>query len=124
MDEPDRATAILKTLDVQATIDWYTRIGFRLLGYAPESEPTWCAVARDGVCLQFLDGETPWPEPPLFTGTIYIYPESVRALYEEIKDRVEPAWGPEIREWGARELGLQDPNGYFITFTESADLEG
>jgi hypothetical protein len=24
------------------------------------------------------------------------------------------------REWGTRELGLQDPNGYFLTFTEPA----
>ena len=31
---------------------------------------------------------------------------------------VTAAWGPEVREWGARELGFQDPNGYFITFTE------
>jgi hypothetical protein len=26
----------------------------------------------------------------------------------------EPAWGPEVREWGTRELGLQDPNGYSV----------
>jgi len=26
-------------------------------------------------------------------------------------------WGVEDREWGARELTLQDPNGYFLTFS-------
>jgi hypothetical protein len=31
-----------------------------------------------------------------------------------------PEWGPEVREWGMRELGLRDPNGYFVTFTEPA----
>ena len=25
-----------------------------------------------------------------------------------------------VREWGTRELGLQDPYGYFLTFTEPA----
>ena len=59
--------------------------------------------------------------PPAFTGTLYFHPVSVQALYEEIKDRLTPAWGPEVREWGARELGLQDPNGYFLTFTEPAE---
>jgi uncharacterized glyoxalase superfamily protein PhnB len=47
-------------------------------------------------------------------------PESVDALYEQIKEHTTPAWGPEVREWGTRELGVQDPNGYFLTFTEPA----
>lgn len=103
-----------------ATIEWYTRIGFQLRGRFPEEEPTWCELARDGVIIQFLSGETPWPGPPSFTGTIYLYPESVSRVYQEIKDHTPPAWGPEVREWGARELGLQDPDGYFLTFTEPA----
>jgi hypothetical protein len=47
-------------------------------------------------------------------------PRSVDALYEQIKDHTTPAWGPEVREWGTRELGLQDPDGYFMTFMEPA----
>jgi hypothetical protein len=50
--------------------------------------------------------------------TLYFRPESVERPFEEIKDHTEPVWGTEIREWGTRELGLQDPNGYFLTFTE------
>lgn len=95
---------------------------FHLRGAFPDTrEPTWCELSRDGVVLQFLGGETPWPGSPSFTGTIYFYPESVEALYEEIKDHTPPAWGPEVRDWGARELGLRDPNGYFLTFTEEAE---
>jgi hypothetical protein len=41
-------------------------------------------------------------------------------VHERIRDEIEPAWGPEHREWGMREMGLQDPNGYFLTFTEQA----
>jgi catechol 2,3-dioxygenase-like lactoylglutathione lyase family enzyme len=115
-------SAILKTTDVARTIEWYRRVGFEVQGFFSDSgEPTWCEVSRDGVVLQFLGGETPWAEPPTFTGTFYFRPESVEALYEEIKDHTPPAWGPEVREWGARELGLQDPNGYFLTFTEPAE---
>jgi uncharacterized glyoxalase superfamily protein PhnB len=117
----ERVTAILKFGDVPATIEWYTRVGFQLRGRHPEDEPTWCELARDGVILQFLGGETPWPGPPSFTGTIYLYPDSVSRVYEDIKEHTTPAWGPEIREWGTRELGLQDPNGYFLTFTEPAE---
>jgi hypothetical protein len=48
-------------------------------------------------------------------------PESVVALHEEIEGLTQPAWGPEVRDWGSRELGLRDPNGYFLTFTEAAE---
>jgi hypothetical protein len=116
-----QVTAILKSSDVARTIDWYRGVGFDVLDVYPESgEPSWCAVTRDGVVLQFLGGDTPWPEPPLFTGTFYFRPPSVQALYDEIKERVTPAWGPEIRDWGDKELGLQDPDGYYLTFTEPA----
>jgi uncharacterized glyoxalase superfamily protein PhnB len=117
----ESVTAILKSDDVGRTIEWYRRMGFQIRGVFPESgEPTWCEVARDGVVLQFLGGDTPWPGQPSFTGTLYFRPESVDALYELIKDHTTPAWGPEVREWGTRELGLQDPDGYFLTFTEPA----
>ncbi len=117
----DRVSAILKTEDVPGTIEWYRGIGFHLRGVFPEEgKPTWCELSRDGVVLQFLGGETPWPDAPGFTGTLYFYPPSVDALYEEIKDDTPPAWGPEDRDWGARELGLRDPNGYLLTFTQDA----
>ncbi len=117
----EKVSAILKTEDVSGTMEWYRRIGFRVRGFFPETgEPTWCELSRDGVILQFLGGETPWPDPPAFTGTLYFYPESVDALYEEIKGHTQPAWGPEVRDWGSKELGLRDPNGYFLTFTEDA----
>jgi uncharacterized glyoxalase superfamily protein PhnB len=111
-------TAILKTTDVAGTLEWYRRIGFEIRGVFPDEEPTWCEVARDGVVLQFLGGETPWPGPPAFTGTIYFHSQGVDAFLDEIKGHTTAAWGPEDREWGTRELGLQDPNGYFLTFTE------
>jgi hypothetical protein len=59
------ATAILKTLDMGATIDWYTRIGFELQGQFPETgDATWCELARDGVTLQFLAVIPRGPRPP------------------------------------------------------------
>ena len=117
----DAVSAILKSSDVARTIEWYRRVGFEIRGVSPETgEPTWCEVSRDGIVLQFLGGETPWPDPPTFTGTLYFRPVSVEAFYEEIKDHTAPAWGPEVREWGAREVGLQDPDGYYLTFTEPA----
>lgn len=115
----DHVTPILESKDVPATIAWYRTAGFEVREAFPDERRRRCArwLARRG--LRFLGGEeTPWPGPPGLTGTIYLYPESVDAVYEEIREHVEPAWGPEDREWRARELGLQDPDGHVLTFTE------
>lgn len=117
---PMHPTLMLKTDDMAATIAWYERAGFEIRGLAPEDDPAWAEVARDDVVLQFLAGETPWPEPPSLTGTIYIHPDDVHAVREQLRGKIEPAWGPETRDWGMVELGLQDPNGYYLTFTRPA----
>lgn len=117
MDE-ERVTAILKSADVPATIEWYVALGFEERGRVPEEDPTWCELARDGVVLQFLGGDTPWPDPPAFTGCLYVHPASVDDVSQQIGGRIEPEWGPEDRAWGTRELGFRDPNGYFLTFTQ------
>jgi hypothetical protein len=114
------ATIILKTEDMSSTVDWYRRVGFEQRGAFPDDDPTWCELRRDDLILQFLAGDTPWDGPPALTGCLYVHPPSVDKVYEEVKDRVTCAWGVEDREWGARELTLQDPNGYFITFSEAS----
>jgi hypothetical protein len=118
---PTHPTLMLKTDDMGATIAWYERAGFEIHARHPEDDPTWAEVARDDVVLQFLAGDTPWPQPPALTGTIYIHPDDVQAVHDRLPDEIEAAWGPETREWGMVELGLQDPNGYFLTFAQPAD---
>ena len=117
----DRVSVMLKTEDMAASLDWYQRAGFVLRDRFPDDgEPTWLEVERDDVILQFLAGDTPWPNSPTLTGTIYFYPESVYELHEQLRGEIEPSWGPVVREWGMLEMGLQDPNGYFLTFSEPA----
>jgi catechol 2,3-dioxygenase-like lactoylglutathione lyase family enzyme len=113
---------MLKTERMAETIAWYERAGFEVRGRSPDhGQPTWIEVGRDDVTLQFLAGETPWPGTPALTGTIYVHPLSVDAVHRQIREEIEPAWGPEVREWGMLELGLRDPNGYFLTFTEPVE---
>jgi hypothetical protein len=121
MVEPAPSTLILKTEDMAATIEWYRAVGFTVAASHPDRDPTWCEVRRDTTALQFVAGETPWPQPPTLTGCIYVYPASVSQVHDEVRGRVEVPWGIEEREWGTSELVLQDPNGYFVTFCEPLD---
>jgi catechol 2,3-dioxygenase-like lactoylglutathione lyase family enzyme len=117
MTQPQVAL-ILKAGDLAATLAWYTSLGFRVNGTFPDDDPAWAEVERDGLVLQFVAGETPWDGPPAMTGCVYVHPESVTAVHEALPPAIAAAWGVEERPWGARELTLQDPDGYFVTFTE------
>jgi cytochrome c556/catechol 2,3-dioxygenase-like lactoylglutathione lyase family enzyme len=105
--------------DMDETLAFYQKLGFRLTGCHPDkAKPTWAEVRRDSVVLQFHT-EPPCctPPTPVCSGTFYMFPESVAELAEELRGKVEFAWGP---DYGMREFAVQDPNGYYIAFTEPA----
>lgn len=115
-----RLVPALLVRDLQTTIAFYERLGFSLTGCHPKRESAvWAEMKRDRVCLQFhTEPVCGTPDQPVCSGTFYIYPESVERLAEELQGRVEFAWGPEVMDYGMREFGVEDPNGYFIAFTE------
>jgi len=104
------------------TLGFYERLGFRVIGCHPfEEDPSWAEVQRDDVTLQFHTEPPPGTPPaPVCSGTFYLFPRSVMEPAEELRDKVEFAWGPEVMDYGARELGIRDPNGYDLAFSEPA----
>ena len=120
VDLGNRLVPALLVRDMDETLEFYRKLGFRLTGcYPEESNPTWTEVQRDSVTLQF-HAEPPigTPPKPVCSGTFYFFPDSVLALAEELRGKVDFAWGPEVMDYGMRELGIQDPNGYYLAFTE------
>ena len=108
--------------DMRETVAFYQKLGFSVTGCYPDSNTaTWAEVRRDSVVLQFHT-EPPHgtPPQPVCSGTFYVFPESVQALADELRGQIEFAWGPEVMDYGMREFGVQDPNGYFMAFTEPA----
>lgn len=117
-----RLVPALLVREMKQTLAFYHGLGFRLTGCHPDAaEPVWAEVQRDSVVLQFHT-EPPCGTPPIPTcsGTFYIFPGSVAALAEEFRGKVEFAWGPEVMDYGMREFGIQDPNGYYLAFAEPA----
>lgn len=55
---------------------------------------------------------------PTFTGTLYLRVKGVSLLYKQIQDRIELVWPLEDQEYGAREFGIRDPDGYILAFAE------
>ena len=112
-----RPIAIAKVADLDRTVDWYAAAGFEVRGRLDDPDMGWCEVGRDGTVLQFLAGDTPWEGEPAFTGCIYVHVPDIDATFGELRPPVATEWGIQDRPWGARELVLQDPDGYFITMT-------
>jgi uncharacterized glyoxalase superfamily protein PhnB len=71
----------------------------------------WWRSRHDGV----VDDDH--PAKPIVTGSLYINVEDVDALGDELRGRgVAVDFGPTDQPHGMREIGLTDPNGYFLLF--------
>jgi catechol 2,3-dioxygenase-like lactoylglutathione lyase family enzyme len=119
----NRVVPSLLVSDMRRTIDFYVeKLGFTQTGYYPiESDPEWTELRRDDVAIHFYtDAPHSTRYSPVCSGTFYFYPESVEALAAEWQGKVPFAWGPEVMDYGMREFGIRDPNGYYLAFTEPA----
>ena len=116
----NRLVPSLLVRDLEATLIFYGRLGFARTGVFPDDDaPIWAEVTRDGIALQFYtDPPQGTPADPVLSGALYLYPSDVRALADEFKEITPFAWGPEVMEYGMREFAIQDPDGYYLAFTE------
>lgn len=117
---------MLESDDLSKTLSFYTEIlGFELVNSFKEGDTlTWMMVKKDQVELMFTSRfMKSQSKSTLFTGTFYIYPDDVNALWEEIHDKVEVAWPIQDFEYGMREFGIVDPNGYLLSFGQPLNQE-
>jgi len=53
---------------------------------------------------------------PIMTGSLYLNTLEVDELYEDIKDKVKLCYPLESFDFGMREFGIWDNNGYLLIF--------
>jgi len=107
---------MLRTWDIPATIAFYTDIlGFTCKTF--DQEWGWAHLIRDGVALMLSGPNDHEGDPaPRFTGSLYITCDDVDSLFSAIKDRVNVSYPIEDFEYGMREFGIYDNNGYLLQF--------
>jgi catechol 2,3-dioxygenase-like lactoylglutathione lyase family enzyme len=119
----NRVLPCLHVSDMRRTLDFYIDVlGFTQTGYYPiESDPIRTEVRRDGVAIiLFSEALHGSDQRPAFSGALYMFPESIEQLAQELRGKVPFAWGPEETEFGIREFAIRDPNGYILVFAEPA----
>jgi uncharacterized glyoxalase superfamily protein PhnB len=109
---------ILTTDDMDRSVRFYVDV----LGFTCGMQtPGYSNLYRDGIRIM-LGGRPNSHEPwagPRFTGQLYIHlnePNEVDALWSKIKGRVEVVYAPDTFDYGMREFGIRDDNGYNLAF--------
>jgi predicted enzyme related to lactoylglutathione lyase len=115
---------MLKTADIQATVDFYTKLlRFTVRTLWPEDQPTLCVLERDDAHLTFSTEahcDAPGAKPAT-SGPIVFDVRDLDELHERLAGKVEVLWGPQVFEYGRREFSIKDPNGYRLVFSEPTD---
>ena len=108
---------ILETEDLKQTIEFYTQnLDFKCQGIYPDEENICWASLSSGECeiaFGLPNAHTNF-EKAILTGSIYMHVENVEELWQRLKDKVEIVYPLEDMNYGMREFGIKDCNGYVL----------
>jgi uncharacterized glyoxalase superfamily protein PhnB len=117
-------TPMLRTTDLRGSIEFYrTVLGFEC--DALNEGTGWASMKRDNVSIMFALPNAHEPfDGPVFTGSLYINPDDVDALWDQVKDSARVYYPIEDFAYGMREFAIYDNNGYILQFGQDiATLE-
>ena len=106
----------LSTEDVARSVKFYVeQLGFtcplQLAGFAR------VRLGAADIILAQPNAHRPW-RGPCFTGSIYLEVNNVDELWDSLKTRARIVYPVETMEYGVREFGIVDDNGYQLSFAQ------
>ena len=113
-------TPSLMVPSVPDAVAFYTNhLGFQQTGgWEEKDEVIWAEVSRGEARLwMYRDAMRPDATPAL-TGFLYLFVDDVDAEAERLKPLVKTIWGPEDMDYGLREFGFEDLNGYRLVLAK------
>ncbi len=111
-------TPMLATHNLRETIEFYeNNLGFECRGFYPDKEnPCWASLWNGTVEIAFSVPEG--DKEILMSGSIYLH---VNEFWEALKDKVEITYPPNNFDYGMREFGIKDCNGYLLHIGENIE---
>lgn len=112
-------TPMLGTLNLRRTIKFYKEnLNFECCGMYPnEDDPCWASLWNGDVEIAFSSHD----KKLSMTGTIYLYVENVDEIWKRLKDKVEIVYPLKEFDYGMREFGIRDCNGYILNIGENIE---
>lgn len=106
----------MRTKNLQGTIDWYVdELGFTCTDHVPKYGFARVQLHNADIMLATPNDHYPFDQPN-FTGSFYINTNNVDAWWEKLKDKCKVCYPIETFDYGMREFGIFDINGYLIQF--------
>jgi uncharacterized glyoxalase superfamily protein PhnB len=115
-------TPMLRTKEIKATIDFYTNtLNFTCKSYSEEWG--WATLERDeiNIMLAVPNAHEPF-DKAVFTGSFYFEVEDINSWWNSLKDKARVCYPLEDFEYGMREFGIYDNNGYLLQFGQEIQL--
>jgi uncharacterized glyoxalase superfamily protein PhnB len=112
-------TPLLYTKDLQAAIDFYTKVfGFTCTAHVPAYG--FARVQLEGADIMFALPNAHIPfEKPVLTGSLYINTTDADGWWQKLKDKCKVCYEIETFPYGMREFAVYDNNGYLIQFGQN-----
>ena len=117
------AATILLVKDVVTSANWYRdKLGFTIVNYYGDP-PGFAIIQRDGHYLMFhtVDEKLIQPNWKIAdkTSNVYFWVKDIETLYADfIKRGATIDYTLYPAPWGVKEFGINDPDGYDISFGE------
>jgi uncharacterized glyoxalase superfamily protein PhnB len=115
---------VLKVADLERAVGFYTGVlGFTVCWRAANDGGGENCMLQAGATDLLLSTGSQLGDKPQFTGTLYFHLDGVQEFFERIKDQVEIVWPLEEMDYGQREFGIRDHDGYTLAFAEAREGE-
>jgi catechol 2,3-dioxygenase-like lactoylglutathione lyase family enzyme len=115
---------VLKVADLRRAVKFYTNVlGFSVAWQADNDGGGENVMLQTGATGLLLSTGSHLGDKPQFTGTLYFNMIGVEEFFESIKANVDIVWSLETMEYGQREFGIRDPDGYTLAFAEATGNE-
>jgi catechol 2,3-dioxygenase-like lactoylglutathione lyase family enzyme len=110
---------VLRVTDMDVSIGFYTGVlGFEVTWRKPADGGGENCLLSWGMTELMLSTGSHLGGAPAMTGTLYFGGSGVAALYEQVTGNVQVVWPLSDMEYGTREFGIRDPDGYVLAFAE------
>jgi len=116
----NKLTPMLWTKNLEETIAFYTKIlGFTCCEFNEDWQ--WASLYKDETEIMLAYPNAHFNSEIGFSGSFYFQVNEVENLWKELKEKVEIVYDLEIFDWGMKEFGIKDKNGYNLQFGENLE---
>jgi len=124
MAEFQKIVPVLKVSDMQRSVAFYTGVlGFTVAWRAANDGGGENCMLQASAAELLLSTGSHLGGTPQFTGTLYFHMTGVQEFFERVKSQVEIVWPLETMDYGQKEFGVRDGDGYTLAFAEAPEGE-